>query len=54
MYTHAYTICIPMCIFFCFSVVKSCLTPTLHPVGCSMPGFPVLRSLSELAQIHVL
>ena len=34
------------------SVTKSCLT--LHdPMDCSMPGFPVLHYLPELAQTHV-
>ena len=34
------------------SVTQSC--PTLHdPMDCSMPGFPVLYHLPELAQTHV-
>ena len=34
------------------SVTQSC--PTLcNPMQCSMPGFPVLHHLSELAQTHV-
>ena len=34
------------------SVIQSC--PTLcNPVDCSMPGFPVLHHLPELAQTHV-
>ena len=33
------------------SVTQSCLT--LDPVDCSMPGFPVLHHLPELAQTHV-
>ena len=34
------------------SVAQSC--PTLcHPMDCSMPGFPVLYQLLELAQTHV-
>ena len=40
-----------MCLFFC-SVAQSC--PTLcDPMVCSMPGFPVLHHLPELAQTHV-
>ena len=40
-----------MCCYF--SVAQSC--PTLcNPMDCSMPGFPVLRHLSEFAQTHVL
>ena len=36
----------------CCSVTKSC--PTLcDPVDCSMPGFPVLHHLLELAQTHI-
>ena len=36
----------------CCSVAKLC--PTLpDPMDCSMPGFPVLRHLPELAQTHV-
>ena len=39
--------------FFCGCLVaQSCLT--LHnPKDCSMPGFPVLHHLLEVAQIHV-
>ena len=33
------------------SVVQSCLT-LCEPVDCSMPGFPVLHHLPEVAQIH--
>ena len=36
----------------CCSVAKSCLT-LCDPVDCSMPGFPVLHCLLELAQAHV-
>ena len=32
--------------------VQSCLT-LCEPVDCSMPGFPVLHQLPELAQTHV-
>ena len=36
----------------CCSVSKSC--PTLcDPMGCSMPGIPVLHYPQEFAQIHV-
>ena len=36
----------------CCSVTKSC--PTLcDPMDCSMPGFPVLHYLLELAQTHI-
>ena len=35
----------------CFSVAKSCLT-FCNPMDCSMPGFPVLHYLLELAQTH--
>ena len=36
----------------CCSVAQSC--PTLcDPMGCSMPGFPVLHHLPELAQTQV-
>ena len=34
------------------SVVQSYLT-LCNPMGCSMPGFPVLYQLPELAQTHV-
>ena len=33
------------------SVAQSC--PTLQPMDCSMPGFPVHNQLLELAQTHV-
>ena len=36
----------------CCSVTQSCLT-LCDPVDCSMPGFPGLHHLSEVAQIHV-
>ena len=43
---HAYSPC------FCCSVAQSC--PTLcDPMNCSMPGFPVLHYLLELAQTPV-
>ena len=34
------------------SVAQSCLT-LCDPMDCSMPGFPVLHHVLELAQIHV-
>ena len=43
---------IPAPAFICCSVAK--LFPTLWDLmNCSMPGFPVLHYLLELAQIHV-
>ena len=36
----------------CCSVTQSCLT-LWDPMDCSMPGFPVLHYLPELAQTHV-
>ena len=36
----------------CCSVTQSCLTFCDY-IDCSMPGFPVLHSLPELAQTHV-
>ena len=38
--------------FCCCSVTQSCLT-LCSPMACSMPGFPVLHNLLELAQTHV-
>ena len=38
--------------YCCCSVALLCLTPC-DPVDCSMPGFPVLHRLLELAQTHV-
>ena len=38
--------------FCCCSVPKSCLT-LCDTTDCSTPGFPVLHSLLEFAQIHV-
>ena len=38
--------------FCCCSVAQSCPT-VCNPVDCSMPGFPILLCLSELAQTHV-
>ena len=39
-------------LLFCFSVTQSCLT-LYNPMDCSMPDFPVLHYLLELAQTHV-
>ena len=36
----------------CCLVTRSC-PPLCHPMGYSMPGFPVLHYLPEFAQIHV-
>ena len=36
----------------CCSIAQLCLT-LCDPMDCSMPGFPVLHSLPELAQTHV-
>ena len=36
---------------YCCSVIQSCLT-VCDPVDCSMPGFPVLHHLPELAHTH--
>ena len=36
----------------CCSVAQLCLT-LCYPMNCSMPGFPVLHHLPELAQTHV-
>ena len=36
----------------CCSVAQSCLT-LCHLMDCSIPGFPVLHHLPELAQTHV-
>ena len=36
----------------CYSVSQSCLT-LCNPMDCSMPDFPVLHPLPELAQTHV-
>ena len=36
----------------CCSLAQSCLT-FWDPMDCSMPGFPVLHRLPELAQTHV-
>ena len=38
--------------FCCCLVAQSCLT-LCDPMDCSMPGFPVLQHLPELAQTHV-
>ena len=42
-----------ICCCYCCSVTKSCLTPC-DPMGCSMPGSPILYYLPESARIHVL
>ena len=41
--------------FLTLSVQFSCsvVSDFLHPMGCSMPGFPVYHQLPELAQTHV-
>ena len=36
----------------CRSVAKACLT-LCNPMGCSIPGFPVLHYHLEFAQTHV-
>ena len=38
--------------FYCCSVTQSCLT-FCDPMDCSIPGFPVLYHLAELAQTHI-
>ena len=38
--------------YCCCSVAQSCLT-LCDPMDCSMPGFPILHHLPELAQTHV-
>ena len=38
--------------YCCCSVTQSCLT-LCDPMDCSMPGFPVLHYVPELAQSHV-
>ena len=38
--------------FLCCSAAQLCLT-IRNPMDCSMPGFPVLHHLPELAQTHV-
>ena len=40
------------CCCCCCSVAQSCLT-LCDPMDCSMPGFPILHHLPELAQTHV-
>ena len=35
-----------------FLVAQSCLT-LCNPMDCSLPGFPVIHHLSELAQTHI-
>ena len=42
----------PLVLSCCCSVSQSCLN-LCHPLGWSMPGFPVLHHLSEFAQTHV-
>ena len=37
---------------YCCSVAQSCPT-RCNPMDCSMPGFPVLHHLPDLAQTHV-
>ena len=47
-----HTVIWPRCQCCCCSVAQSC--PTLcDPMDCSMPGFPVLHHLPEIAQTHV-
>ena len=46
---------LPICDFYfhcCCLVTQLCLT-LCSPMDCSMPGFPVLHHLPELAQTHV-
>ena len=38
-------------LLFCFSATQSCLT-LYNTIDCSMPDFPVLHHLLELAQTH--
>ena len=38
--------------WICCWITQSCLT-LCNPMDCSMPGFPVLQHLPELAQTHV-
>ena len=50
---HTYVMIIFQCMWvLCCSFAKLC--PTLcDPMNCSMPDFPVLHYLPELAQTHV-
>ena len=43
---------VPSCICYCFSDAQSRLT-LCDPMDCSMPDFPILHYLPELAQAHV-
>ena len=44
--------CGHVCVSVCCSVTQSC--PSLgDPMGCSMPGLPVLRYVLEFVQTHV-
>ena len=57
MYVNKYISCVKTCYYISVVVVVSVaqLCPTLcNLMDCSMPGFPVLHHLPELAQTHVL
>ena len=44
----------PLCVYVLVSQSVDQLCPTLcNPMDCSMPGFPIVHHLPELAQTHV-
>ena len=62
MINYSYSLCFNYCAYCwhkycakccCCSVTKSCLT-LCNSMDCSMPGFPVLHCLPQLAQTYVL
>ena len=46
-------VCVCMCVCVCVFVVVQLCPTVCNPMNCSMPGFPVLHCLPEVAQIHV-
>ena len=51
LFIYSQSLSFPSLCYCCCSVTMSC--PTLRPMDCSTPGFPVLHYLSEFAQTHV-
>ena len=51
LFSSLYFLVFKIYCYCCCSVTKSCTT-LCNPKDCSMPGFPILHYVSEIAQIH--
>ena len=51
LFIYSQSLSLSFLCYCCCLVTMSC--PTLQPMDCSTPGFPILDYLSEFAQTHV-